>query len=54
MGVSDQPLKLLTSLPLPVVPAFRPTDRGLVDVQRQAFIPAFEFLDEDTTNQEAR
>lgn len=54
LGVSDQPLKLLTSLPLPVVPAFRPTDRGLVDVQRQAFIPAFEFLDEDTTNQEAR
>lgn len=43
LGVIDNPLGLLTSLPLPVVPSFRPTDLGLVDVERQVLIPAFEF-----------
>ncbi|MBM4432091.1 MAG: adenine deaminase, partial [Chloroflexi bacterium] len=43
LGVTDNPLGLLTSLPLPVVPSFRPTDMGLVDVGRQVLIPAFEF-----------
>jgi adenine deaminase len=43
LGVEENPLGLLTSLPLPVVPRFRPTDMGLVDVNRQAFIEAFEF-----------
>ncbi len=45
LGVRENPLGLLSSLPLPVVPRYRPTDMGLVDVNRQAFVPAFEFLD---------
>ncbi len=43
LGVEENPLGLLTSLPLPVVPRFRPTDMGLVDVNRQELIGAFEF-----------
>jgi adenine deaminase len=43
LGVTENPIGLLSSLPLPVVPRFRPTDIGLVDVDRQAIIPAFEF-----------
>jgi len=43
LGVEENPLGLLTSLPLPVVPRFRPTDMGLVDVERQELIRAFEF-----------
>ena len=43
LGVPENPLGLLSSLPLPVVPSFRPTDMGLVDVNRQSLIPAFEF-----------
>jgi adenine deaminase len=43
LGVTENPIGLLTSLPLPVVPHFRPTDVGLVDVDRQVVIPAFEF-----------
>ena len=42
LGVAGNPIRLLTSLPLPVVPSFRPTDMGLVDVDRQVLIPAFE------------
>ncbi|MBN1261592.1 MAG: adenine deaminase [Anaerolineae bacterium] len=42
LGVAEHPISLVTSLPLPVVPRFRPTDMGLVDVDRQTFIPAFE------------
>jgi adenine deaminase len=45
LGITDNPIGLLASLPLPVVPRFRPTDMGLVDVDRQRFIPAFEFDD---------
>jgi adenine deaminase len=45
LGIADNPLGLITSLPLPVVPRFRPTDLGLVDVERQELILAFEFLD---------
>ena len=41
LGVAENPLGLLTSLPLPVVPRFRPTDLGLVDVEKQVFVPAF-------------
>jgi len=43
VGVVENPIRLVTSLPLPVVPNFRPTDLGLVDVSRQTFVPAFEF-----------
>jgi adenine deaminase len=43
LGVDEQPIRLVTSLPLPVVPSFRPTDMGLVDVSRQTHIAAFEF-----------
>jgi adenine deaminase len=43
LGVKENPIGLLTSLPLPVVPHFRPTDMGLVDVDRQQMIPAFQF-----------
>ncbi len=43
LGVTENPIRLLTSLALPVVPSYRPTDLGLVDVERQAIIPAFEF-----------
>ena len=43
MGVSENPIGLITSLPLPVVPNYRPTDLGLVDVNAQVFIPAFIF-----------
>jgi adenine deaminase len=43
MGITENPIGLLTSLPLPVVPNFRPTDVGLVDVNRQVLIPAFEY-----------
>jgi adenine deaminase len=42
LGVAENPLGLLTSLPLPVVPRFRPTDMGLVDVEQQKLVPAFE------------
>jgi adenine deaminase len=45
LGVTENPVGLVTSLPLPVVPRFRPTDVGLVDVDRQVVIPAFEFID---------
>jgi adenine deaminase len=45
LGVQENPVGLLTSLPLPVVPRFRPTDIGLVDVEQQRVVPAFEFLD---------
>ncbi len=44
LGVQENPVGLLTSLPLPVVPRFRPTDIGLVDVEQQRVVPAFEFL----------
>jgi adenine deaminase len=44
LGVLENPIGLLTSLPLPVVPRFRPTDLGLVDVEQQRVVPAFEFL----------
>jgi len=43
LGVSENPIGLLTSLPLPVVPNYRPTDLGLVDVNAQTLIPAFVF-----------
>jgi len=43
LGTTDNPIGLLTSLPLPVMPSYRPTDVGLVDVERQAIIPAFQF-----------
>ena len=42
LGVVDNPLGLITSLPLPVVPRYRPTDMGLVDVENQKLVPAFE------------
>ena len=41
LGVVENPIGLLTSLPLPVLPRFRLTDVGLVDVERQALLPAF-------------
>jgi adenine deaminase len=41
----DNPLGLITSLPLPVVPRYRPTDMGLVDVESQKLVPAFNFLE---------
>ena len=44
LGITENPIGLLSSLPLPVVPNFRPTDVGLVDVQQQTIIPAFEFI----------
>lgn len=37
-GVNDDPITLLSSLPLPVSPGFRPTDMGLVDVAKQEFV----------------
>jgi adenine deaminase len=42
LGAAENPIGLLTSLPLPVLPSFRLTDVGLVDVERQAILPAFE------------
>lgn len=45
LGVTENPIGLVTSLPLPVVPKFRPTDVGLVDVERQAVVPAFDLID---------
>ena len=45
LGLTDNAIGLLTSLPLPVVPSFRPTDMGLVDVEKQIIIPAFEFVE---------
>ena len=42
LGVAHNPIRLLTSLPLPVVPSYRLTDCGLVDVEQQALLPAFE------------
>jgi adenine deaminase len=45
LGVTENPIGLLSSLPLPVVPSYRPTDMGLVDVNRQVLIPAFEFME---------
>ncbi len=42
LGIPQNPISLLTSLPLPVLPSFRLTDCGLVDVERQALLPAFE------------
>jgi len=44
LGVEDNPIGLLSSLPLPVVPRYRPTDKGLVDVDRQEMVAAFKFL----------
>ncbi|MCL4561543.1 MAG: hypothetical protein M1281_13140, partial [Chloroflexi bacterium] len=44
LGVVENPIGLLSSLPLPVVPSFRPTDLGLVDVERQELIEAFEVI----------
>lgn len=41
LGVSENAIGLLSSLPLPVVPQYRPTDLGLVDVKQQKFVPAF-------------
>ena len=41
LGVVEQPMGLLASLPLPVVPRFRPTDMGLVDVARQVIVSAW-------------
>ena len=41
LGVKELPMGLLTSLPLPVVPRFRPTDMGLVDVERQEIVSAW-------------
>ena len=41
LGVTELPMGLLTSLPLPVVPRFRPTDMGLVDVEKQEIVPAW-------------
>lgn len=41
LGVRDNPVGLLTSLCLPVVPRYRPTDCGLVDVDAKRFIPPF-------------
>ncbi len=41
LGVTENPIGLLSSLPLPVVPSYRPTDIGLVDVNAQKLIPAF-------------
>jgi len=43
LGVTENAIGLVTSLPLPVVPSYRPTDVGLVDVERQKTIPTFEF-----------
>ncbi len=43
--MSEDPVGLLSSLPLPVMPNYRPTDAGLVDVAQQTLIPAFEFED---------
>ena len=42
LGVINNPIGLLSSLCLPVVPRFRPTDCGLVDVNRKRFIAPFE------------
>jgi adenine deaminase len=42
LGVKTNPVGLLTSLCLPVVPRYRPTDCGLVDVQTKQFIKPFE------------
>ncbi|MGC8788056.1 MAG: adenine deaminase, partial [Anaerolineae bacterium] len=44
LGVVDDPIGLLTSLALPVLPSYRLTDLGLVDVEHQTIIPAFEFV----------
>ncbi len=38
LGIAEDPITLLSSLPLPVSPGFRPTDMGLVDVARQEFV----------------
>jgi adenine deaminase len=43
LGVQGNAVTLLTSLPLPVVPRFRPTDMGLVDVEKQEFVSAYVF-----------
>jgi len=43
LGVAQDPIGLLSSLPLPVVPSYRPTDMGLADVNRQTLVPSFEF-----------
>ncbi|MBC7260488.1 MAG: adenine deaminase, partial [Chloroflexi bacterium] len=45
LGIDEDPIGLITSLALPVLPSYRLTDLGLVDVQRQTIIPAFEFVD---------
>jgi adenine deaminase len=42
LGVEENPMGLLTSLPLPVVPRYRPTDVGLVDVDKQELISVLE------------
>lgn len=41
LGVKTNPVGLLTSLCLPVVPRYRPTDCGLVDVAKQRFVAPF-------------
>lgn len=38
LGVEEDPISLLSSLPLAVSPGFRPTDMGLVDVAQQTFV----------------
>lgn len=45
LGINEDPIGLITSLALPVLPSYRLTDIGLVDVQQQTIIPAFEFVD---------
>ncbi len=45
LGIDEDPIGLITSLALPVLPSYRLTDLGLVDVQHQTIIPAFEFTD---------
>lgn len=42
LGVESNPIGLLSSLCLPVVPKFRPTDCGLVDVFLKQFVAPFE------------
>jgi adenine deaminase len=46
LGVTDRPMPLLSSLPLPVVPSCRPTDMGLVDVEKQEFVEPFWYTGE--------
>jgi adenine deaminase len=41
LGIAENPMGLLTSITLPVVPRYRLTDMGLADVERQAIVPVF-------------